>query len=308
MILLYKNDIVFLVISMNLKCWMRDIDDRTDVLSLNLAGSHDCVTKYVQFSHISKCQSLTVYEQLCIGIRGLDIRVQSKGNELKMVHGIAKAFNSPNHFSRQMDMRDVLSQCYKFLKENPSETIIFQFKNDSGTEQEKCFDNLFNTYILKNRDKWFLENRAPLLSQCRGKIILIRRCKMADRAEYNHMNTGVDFSKWTEQTQAVPEPLTLKTSGENEMTFIVQDRYKYKPKPRWNECVKPFLDAREAFDKIYIINYLSTAGGLKGPYNNSKYINPRFMNYPLDKEKYYGMVYIDFPTAELVEKIISLNF
>lgn len=308
LILLYKNDIVFLVIRMNLKCWMKDINDGADVFGLNLAGTHDCVTKYVQFSHISKCQSLNIYEQLCIGIRGLDIRVQSRGNELKMVHGIAKAFNTPNHLSRQMDMRDVLSQCCKFLNENPSETIIFQFKNDSGTEQEKCFDNLYNTYIAKDRDKWFLENRAPLLSECRGRIVLIRRCKMADRAKYNNMNTGIDFSKWEEQTETVPEPLTLKTSGEFEMTFIVQDRYKYKPEPRWIECIKPFLDTREAFDKRYIINYLSTAGGLKGPYNNSKYINPRFMDYPLDKEKYYGMTYVDFPTEELVKKIIDTNF
>ncbi|MGN1203030.1 MAG: hypothetical protein ACI4RF_07010, partial [Eubacterium sp.] len=80
---------------MNLKNWMKDIDDNTDVFSLNLAGTHDCVTKYVQFSHISKCQNLNIYEQLCLGIRGLDIRVQSKGSRLGMVHGIAKAFNKP---------------------------------------------------------------------------------------------------------------------------------------------------------------------------------------------------------------------
>ena len=128
---------------------MKDIDDSKDVLSLNLAGTHDCVTKYVQLSHISKCQNFSIYEQLCLGIRGLDVRVQARGNELKMVHGPAKAYNTPSHLSKQMDMSDVLSHCYKFLEENPSETIIFQFKNDSGKEQEKCFDNLFNNIAGK---------------------------------------------------------------------------------------------------------------------------------------------------------------
>lgn len=292
----------------NLCRWLENIDDNRDLLSLNLVGTHDCVTQYVQLSHIAKCQDRNIYEQLCLGVRGLDIRVRSRGSRLKMVHAFTKAFVNPSHFSAWMDMSDVLSHCYNFLKMNPSETIVFQFKNDSGKEMEKCFDNLFNTYIKGNEDKWYLENRVPFLGECRGKIVLIRRCKRADCAEYNDMNTGIDFSKWVEQDTAVPNPLTLRTSGENEAVFIVQDRYKYKPVLRWNECIKPFLDTMKPFDGTYVINYLSTAGGIKGPYNNSKYINPHFMDYPLDSGKYYGMIYVDFPTAELTKRIIKSNF
>ncbi|MDE5974876.1 MAG: phosphatidylinositol-specific phospholipase C domain-containing protein [Eubacterium sp.] len=293
---------------MNLKSWMENIDDNTEVLQLNLTGTHDCVTKYVQFSHISKCQNLNIYEQLCIGIRGLDIRVQARGNRLGMVHGAAKAFNTPNHFGKQMDLTDVLEHCYRFLAENPSETIVFQFKNDSGKEMEHCFDILFHRYIKDNKNKWFLENRSPLMNEARGKIILIRRCKMLQSNEYNQNNTGIDFSKWLEQDKPVPEPLTLKTGGENEMSFVIQDRYKYKPEPRWHDCIMPFLNSMTDFRGTYIINYLSTAGGFKGPYNNSKYINPEFMKYPLKNNTYYGMIYVDFPTEELVEKIIKTNF
>ena len=129
---------------MKLKQWMKIIDGDTDLLRLNMAGTHDCVTQYVQFSHISKCQNMNIYEQLCLGIRGLDIRVAPKGNRLVMVHGVAKAFNTPNHFSPQMDMADVLNHCCKFLSENPTEAIVFQFKNDSGKFMEQCFDNLYN--------------------------------------------------------------------------------------------------------------------------------------------------------------------
>ena len=297
-----------LVMNMNLRAWMKDIDDSRDLFSLNLAGTHDCVTQYVQLSYFAKCQDRNIYEQLNLGVRCLDIRVKSKGNRLSMVHGICNAFVNPSHISRHMDMEDVLNHCYNFLSRNPTEAIVFQFKNDSGREQEKCFDNLYNTYIKGNEDKWFLENRAPSMSECRGKIVLIRRCKKADKKEYNDLNTGIDFSGWVEQTMAEPQPLVLKTSGENQMTFTVQDRYKYRPEPRWRECIKPFLDTMKAFDGSYVINYLSTAGGLKGPYNNSKYINPQFIGYPLDSSKYYGTIYMDFPTKELVEKIIITNF
>lgn len=293
---------------MKLKNWMADIDGRRDLLSLAIPGTHDCVTKYVQLSHICKTQELTISEQLSIGVRALDIRVESGGDNLKMVHGIAKVFCSPNRLSKQMDLSYVLGQCYDFLRENPSEAIIFQFKNDSGKENEKCFDNLFFNYIAKNPEMWFCENRAPLLSEVRGKIYLIRRCKMADRIEFTEENTGLDFSGWVEQDTISPEPLTLNTGGKHPAKFVIMDRFKYKPAPRWKECLKPFLDRAEPFNGVYIINYLSTAGGLKGPKYNAGYINPRFIKYPLDHAKYYGTVYSDFPSRELTMKIINTNF
>ena len=293
---------------METKNWMKDINDENEVLKLNLIGTHDCVTQYIQFSHISKCQNRNIYEQLLLGIRALDIRVESRGDRLKMVHGVAKAFNKRSYFSAQMDMEDVLNHCYRFLDENKSETVIFQFKNDSRKEMEKCFDLMLNNYIKKNPEKWFLENRSPKLGEVRGKIVFIRRCAMDTTKGYNINETGIDFSNWVEQDTAVPEPLTLNTSGEFEIKFIIQDRFKYKPEPRWYECIKPFLDSMGKFDGKYIINYLSTAGGFKGPKNNAKFINPKFMEYELKKGYYYGTIYTDFPTKELSEKIIKTNF
>lgn len=202
-------------------------------------------------------------------------------------------------------MGDVLSQCYRFLDENPSETIIFQFKNDSGKENEICFDNLFYTYIKGKEPYWYTENRIPKMSEARGKIILIRRCKMEPKADFSSKNTGIDFSAWVEQTEVTPEALPLLTGNAD---FLILDRFKYKPEPRWNDVIKPFLDMMKPFNGKYIINYLSTAGGLKGPKNNAKYINARFMEYQLKKGYYYGTIYSDFPTRELVCKITETNF
>jgi len=302
--------ILELVMYMNINSlkWMETLDDNTKLFNYNFAGTHDCVTQYVQLPHLARCQNRNIYEQLCLGIRALDIRVASKGRRLVMVHAFTKAFNTPNRLGRQMDFADVLAHCYRFLAENPSEAVVLQFKNDSGKENERCFDNLFNTYIKGNEERWFLENRIPLLKEARGRLVLIRRCKMERRYEYTDKNTGIDFSKWAEQDIAVPEPLWLETSGACKEKFLVQDRYKYKPTPRWAECIKPFLDQAKPFDGTYIINYLSTAGGIKGPYYNAKYINARFMEYPLDKHKYYGTIYCDFPTEALVEKITETNF
>lgn len=292
---------------MNLRVWMAEIDNGRDILSLNLAGTHDCVTQYVQLSHFARCQNKSIKEQLDIGIRGLDIRVCSRGERLKMVHGICKAFNTPNHLSAQMDMADVLRQCYGFLDENPSEAIVFQFKNDSAKEMEKCFDNLYHTYIVPDCRYWYLADSVPALGDARGRIILLRRCSKYDDRAYP-LGTGIDFSAWAEQDEAVPEPLMLTTSGESPVRFTIQDRFRYKPEPRWSECILPFLDSMKCFDGGYVINYLSTAGGIKGPFFNARFINARFMRYALKTGIYYGMIYTDFPSEQLAEKIIKTNF
>ena len=106
---------------MKLNNWMSEIDGKRDLLTLSIPGTHDCVTKFVQFEHISKTQDLTIAEQLNLGIRALDIRVESRGEALKMVHAFAKAFPTANKFGKQMDLDFVLNQCYDFLLENPGE-------------------------------------------------------------------------------------------------------------------------------------------------------------------------------------------
>lgn len=292
---------------MNLNVWQKDLDDNTELFSLNMVGTHDCVTNHVQFSYITRCQELDIYEQLSIGVRCLDIRVEPRGKRIYMVHGIAKAYNTANHLAKQMDMREVLAQCYQFLDENPSECIVFQFKNDNNKQMAESFDNMYNAYLKPNKSKWYLGERSPLLGEVRGKLVFVRRCEKDEEKEYP-LGTGIDFSSWVEQDEVTPEALELSTGGENDLHFIIQDRFNYKPEPRWEECIKPFLDSMKPFDGTYVVNYLSTAGGLKGPYANSQYINPQFMDYELDSKCYYGMIYMDFPTEEIVEKVVKTNY
>ncbi len=295
--------------NIQLNNWMSGVPDDKKLFELTIPGTHDSVTEYVQFAHISQCQDLNISDQLDIGIRALDLRVEPIGNRLGMVHSVAKAFNNPGRNANQMDMHDVLLRCYDFLKAHPSETIIIQFKNDNNKENEKSFDNLVNSYIKGNEDKWYLENRVPTLGECRGKIVLIRRCDMdAENEAYTPQNTGIDFSNWVEQDEAIPDALQLETNGIDEAVFIIQDRFKYKPEPRWDECIEPFLNDRTAFNGEYIICYTSTAGGTKGPKANSSYINQKLMEYTLDKSKYYGTIYLDFPFNDLTRKLIEHNY
>lgn len=134
---------------MKLNNWMSEIDGKRDLLTLSIPGTHDCVTKFVQFEHISKTQDLTIAEQLNLGIRALDIRVESRGEALKMVHAFAKAFPTANKFGKQMDLDFVLNQCYDFLLENPSETIVSSLKMTAARKTKSALTICFLTIFQK---------------------------------------------------------------------------------------------------------------------------------------------------------------
>ena len=280
---------------MNLQCWMKEISGDVPLLSLNIPGAHNSAARLVQLPRRSQCQSLSIEEQLCIGVRSLDIRVKPKNGRLVLVHAFAKVFSEDKS---PMDLEEVLSQCLAFLSKNPSEAVILQFKNDNNRHQEQCFDCFLNTYLKDNETHWYLGNTAPSLQQARGKIVLVRRCQ-------TDKEIGIDFSSWEEQDEKIPEPLTLNTGKDS---FVIQDRYSYKPEDKWKEVVLPFLDSCSGFGGKYICNFTSTAGGIKGPRHNAEYINRRLFNYPLDKEKYYGTIYLDFADERLTSKIVALNF
>ncbi len=294
--------------SINLKNWMKDIDSDKKLFSLNIPGTHDAAARYVQYAHIAKCQDLSIFDQLCIGVRALDIRVTAEENKLLMIHGVAKVFCTARKPKLHMDLEYVLTQIYAFLKENPSETVIFQFKNDSGKDFEKSFDILFKKYIKPNKDKWYLKNTCPTLGEARGKIVLIRRCLMDESSEeYTKKNSGIDFSSWVEQPELTPEPLVLETGAEDGAEFVIQDRFKYHAEDKWGACIKPFLEKLTPFEKQYVICYFSTAGGIAGPKKNAQLLNDAFVNFPIRRGINLGTIYLDFPNKKITTKIIESN-
>lgn len=294
--------------NINLSKWMKSIPDEVNLFTLDIPGTHDCAANFIGFSKMTRCQNTDVFGQLSLGVRALDVRVAPNKNRLILVHGRNKAFASAEKGAKVLEMNDVIKQIKRFLSDNPSETVIFQFKNDSEKKMEECFDILWNQHILKEKNLWYTENRIPQIGEVRGKIVLLRRCESYSvNKSYNDSNSGIDFSLWDDQDKAVPEAVELETFSADNDIFIIQDRYKYPPKARWKKCLKPFLDERKAFEQKYILCYTSTAGGLKGPKKNSDYINAEFLSYPLDKEKYYGILYFDFPTKEITKKVIENN-
>lgn len=280
---------------MLLNNWMKNIGDEKSLKEINIPGTHDSSTKHCQFSLFSRCQDKSISEQLQMGVRAFDIRV----DKMTLVHGFCKC--RKGFFGKNLTLRDVMGDMLSFLRENPSETILMLFKMEKGQDSSLCFDLLYENFISENPDKWYLENKIPTLGEVRGRIVLLRR------TESKYEKSGIDFSSMP--YQGGTETAEWESfSPNNADDVILQDRYLLKRKRKWEEAVKPLLEAGEKLKGSMIFNLLSCAAIPFIPRFNSCYVNKKFSKYNLEKGKYYGVLMLDFADEKLARKIVEANY
>ena len=88
--------------------WLSQVDDHTLLRNVSLPGSHDTMALYSIADLAGQCQTLSLEEQLNLGVRFLDIRLKEDKGSLKAIHGIVDqkaSFNSIN--------KTVYRTCYK---------------------------------------------------------------------------------------------------------------------------------------------------------------------------------------------------
>lgn len=271
---------------------------------INLAGTHDSATAFCAFSRLAKCQTLTFEEQLRMGVRLLDIRLCRTGHRFYLVHGKANCYRDETKKER-LSFDEVFAVLKAFLQANPRETVVLSVKQDRGFGQKAFFKAFYNKYIRGQEHLWYLENRVPRLSECCGKLVLMRRCKKRESFENTDL-CGLDFSVWEDQaSRTETAPLTVTLSADCEA--LVQDRYRLAPERKWMDCEKPFLEAAHPSPHKMYLHYLSTCGGNGVPEENAVYVNAQFSECPLPKERACGWFFLDFPTETLCDKIMRSN-
>lgn len=271
---------------------------------VNLAGTHDSATAYCAFQKRAKCQALTFKAQLGIGVRLFDIRLFKRGGRFYLVHSVANCYTDETK-RKKLQFDEVFSLCKAFLQENPRETLVLSVKQDRGHFETAFFEAFYKKYIEPNEALWFLENRVPRLSECRGKIVLMRRAKRAP--DFRTADScGLDFSVWENQnskTETAPCTVSLASGCD----AAVQDRYRLPPEVKWAQCAKPFLDKCRPTQNHICVHFLSTCGGAGVPADNAKIVNRAFADYPLCETHAQGWFLLDFPTEALCKKIMDSN-
>lgn len=282
--------------------WMSTIDDSKRLSDINIPGTHDSATQYIELPFFSRCQDLSIQQQLSAGIRYLDIRLAISGEKLKLMHDFTHASVSIMPFSNHLLLDDVLEDCYEFLEKNPTETIVFVVRHEYGNESKTEFQKILNAYIQENRENWYLGHEIPILKEARGKIVLMRRYE--DEAHLMS-EAGLPIG-WGEDNEFFK---VASYTQFDSYSLIVQDLYDRDYEEKWKafSLLIDYLE-KENTDDI-CINFLSTKGSfvVGHPYYYAHQLNRKFMNRKLHSHQKYGWIILDFADAKLARHIYESN-
>ena len=206
--------------------WMANLDDNTSLRAVNMPGSHDTMALYSIGDLAGQCQSLSLMDQLNLGVRFLDIRLKQEGNKLKAVHGF---------IDQRATFDDVNNVVSDFLTTNPSEFIIMSIKEEA--DSSKPIGSFEDCLKAKLNGKYLLNTTLPTrVEYARGKVILLSR--------YSNSTIGIPaYNGWSDSTS-----FTLPND------IYVQDEYKITSKEQKIEAItKCFNESGHALK----INFLS---------------------------------------------------
>jgi len=269
----------------DLRSWMSRIGPGHYISELSIPGTHDSVTYVTSSINIyTKCQTLSLSEQLNVGIRYLDIRLKIDDDKLVYAHG-------PFTYDETFDL--ALKDAFDFLQFNPSEFVIMSVKNEADEESPE-FQDLVERYFADPciAEKIWRGTRLPTVKEARNQIIPLRRYS-------NYKNAanppGIDISGglWPKNTTGAGQSYL----GEK---FAIQDEYSpgaFAFDAKWEQIASMLDEARRSNekDRLYI-NFLS-ATGVPHPAAFAAGMNERLKHY-FEKTKVgrFGILVMDYPT------------
>ena len=283
--------------------WMKELPDDRVISEILLPGTHDSATRNVQLPYFSKCQNLSIREQLDAGFRYLDIRLALSEDGVKLVHGFTDCTESFGPFAKTLMLSSVLSDCYDFLQEHPTELIVFVAANQGKEEETEKLQNALLSAVNERPDAWLLTDHLPTVGEARGKIVLFIR--YPDDADLGQ-EAGLPL-RWAEQDNRTPATLHTETVPQGPYTLCVQDRYKYGTENKWLAFLSGLGNSEASGDSISL-NFLSTNGTAKfgHPYKFARNLNTRLLK--ADGSGLKGWIIVDFASPKLAEHIYSENF
>ena len=106
-------------------CWMRYVPDDASVMTLSIPGTHNSCCVHGLLG-LGRAQELDLPDQLNAGIRFLDIRFTHYQDNLCVHHDV---------ICTEKSYVDVLTICFNFLRQYPSETILMSVDEESRFDE-----------------------------------------------------------------------------------------------------------------------------------------------------------------------------
>ncbi|MBQ8074563.1 MAG: hypothetical protein IJ237_01125 [Oscillospiraceae bacterium] len=287
--------------------WMSRLPDETRLNEITLPGTHQSASQFTQFPFFFKCQGCSVKSQLTSGFRFLDLHLAVDAGEtstrLKCMNGFVDCLTEAMPNSAKLYLEDVLSQCYSFLDEHPTETVLLSIKQERGSESVADFERLLFNAILLNPDRWLLTQYIPTLGEARGRLVLLRRFQ--DDAGLG-ASSGIPFL-WDDQGSSSNTALNTVSSPNGTYTLFVQDRYDYSNDEKWAAFNNGMaVGSREMANGNISLNFLNTNGTFffGHPHTHASTLNSALRN---RGENLRGWIVLDFGEPYLARMIYTAN-
>lgn len=190
-------------------CWMKYVDDNKFLDELSIPGTHDSGTCSVdndtepQSSQV-KCQQDYIPTQLLEGIRYFDIRL-GKGDNPGICHGDFYLFKKDGDY---LHLSDVIGYFKTFLSENPREALIMLASRGNDEATDDSVTTAFAKVMGDNPDLFYTSSHVPTLGEVRGKIVLLRRFRLAGNSVSDH-TWGLDLTEWDDKIKAHSDSTTM---------------------------------------------------------------------------------------------------
>lgn len=277
--------------------WMANLKDDVLINEIVMPGSHDAGSYKMVW--LGETQQFTIDEQLQMGVRYFDIRVNKKEDKYVIFHSIING----------VEFLPILESIKSFIINNPTEVLLLDFQHFEGNSQNDVY-NLITEYLYNNN--LLVENNTKLsdlefisnlkLKDARGKCIIFWGDRSMDLSNYIFLRNNDDCSH---------ENMSLNS-------YYISD-YHYKDIAYLEEVAYPiYFDniqnkiARES-KGIFVLQAQLTDGNLIfGPYSkektNNKKISEVIKNFKKDEKlTYLNVIMRDFLDIEKCEEIIDLN-
>ncbi len=186
-------------------CWMKYVDGNKYLDELSIPGTHDSSTRSVDNdtepqTSLAKCQQDYIPTQLLEGIRYFDIRLgkNNENGDPGIDHGICYLLKKDGGF---IHLSDVIGYFKTFLNENPSEALIMLVSRGNDEATDDSVTTAFANVMDNNSDLLYTSSHVPTLNEVRGKIVLLRRFKLAGDSVDGH-TWGLDLTEWDDKIKA----------------------------------------------------------------------------------------------------------
>lgn len=267
--------------------WMSSLDDEARLNSLTLPGTHDSGALHSLAEISGKCQSLSIKEQLKIGVRFLDIRLQLVDDKLKVVHSFVDQLT---------DFADILADMTAFIRENGSEFLIVSLKEDASPKRsDRAFADVLEAMLLSYSEVNPAQALPETVGDARGSIHIMAR--------YKNASVGLPcYDGWEDDTSF--------TLGD----IYVQDNYHVSDAEEKIADIRNTYEVARTKTHALVLNYTSCYlascfppiyAGLPAHEINRDTQNALSHEYATGP---LGVLVCDFITAELANTVIGRNF